>query len=303
MMLEGDPEAGLSLYEHCLRSAAAPRLPVGLHLLFLDRGGKAGLADRLRRLALCEGGNIALNGAALAADPATAAAEYERLIAAGLVNVRMIEAYLMLLSRAGNARRIAEICASDRLLSAGPLKDVGGESLAEKVQAALLREEGRARGIESEQSVRSQRMIDNLASVGDPALDALLRAIQERVAASLAAWAAMDHPLSGLIPPRFALESWALISRGPGFTVPHVHHRGWLTGVYYPAAPEPAGGGGELRVGPPQAAGSSEGWPSASWVPYAGLLVLMPSYFTHWSVPLAGPGLRTAIAFDAVPAR
>jgi putative 2-oxoglutarate-Fe(II)-dependent oxygenase superfamily protein len=103
------------------------------------------------------------------------------------------------------------------------------------------------------------------------------------------------------VPRTARISAWGLISRGEGFNAPHIHHKGWATGVYYPAAPEGGGPGGALRIGPPPALGArAPGWPDATIRPEPGLLVLIPSFYTHWTVPLGRPGLRTSIAFDLV---
>jgi hypothetical protein len=304
LLMAGESEQGFDLYDRCLQTPFGYTLPVGLHLLFLDRAAKQEVADRLRTLALSRGGNIVLKGVALEADGAEAAAEYEALLARGQFNTRMMESYLMLLTRLERFERLAQLCDQEQLLravSVGPTAAEAAE-LAESVQALLLREEEAAAYAEAAQSVRNQRQISPLEKIPDRPISKLLSLLKQETTKYLTAWAESAHPLAVHVPRTFRLEAWALISRGEGFNEPHIHHRGWATGVYYPGGLEPGRTGGELCIGPPKAvADAPAGWPRARIRPEAGLLVLIPSYYTHWTVPLGRPGLRTAIAFDIVP--
>jgi hypothetical protein len=298
MLVEGRIEPGFELYDRCLGTDFAAGLQTGLHLLLLEKAGKPEIAARLRELALSRGGNIVFKGVAIEADPRDTATEYEALLERGLFNTRMMESYLMLLMRLGRLERVAQLCDQERLLRTAW---VGSIELASEVQSLLLKEEAAADYQEAAQSVRNQRQISPLQKIADPAISELLAHLRQETAAYLGAWAASDHPLAPHVPRAFQLEAWALISRGEGFNTPHIHNRGWATGVYYPAGLGDIPSGGELCVGPPETVSDApEGWPSARLRPEAGLLVLMPSYYTHWTVPLGRPGLRTAVAFDIV---
>lgn len=298
MLVEGRVKPGFDLYDQCLRTGFGVSLQTGLHLLLLEKAGKPEIAARLRELVLSRGGNIVFKGVAIEADPGETAAEYEALLERGLFNTRMMESYLLLLTRLRRPERIAQLCDQERLLRSAW---VGSAELASEVQSLLLNEEAEADYQEAAQSVRNQRQISPLQKIADPAISTLLAHLRDETAAYLADWAASDHALAPHVPRAFELEAWALISRGEGFNTPHVHHRGWATGVYYPTGLGDIPLGGELCVGPPETVSDApEGWPSARIRPEAGLLVLMPSYYTHWTVPLGRPGLRTAIAFDIV---
>jgi len=94
------------------------------------------------------------------------------------------------------------------------------------------------------------------------------------------------------------IHAWCLISQGPGRLDRHSHKRGWVTCVYYPVGVPDGEKGGDLVVGPPEDGAAAPGWPHARIRPRAGLLVLMPSYYTHWTIPYDAPGLRVSIAVD-----
>src|SRR5262245_55597018 len=95
-----------------------------------------------------------------------------------------------------------------------------------------------------------------------------------------------------------------MISHGDRYNVPHIHPKGWITSVLYVAGPDRADAGDNspaaLRIGPPPDVIDSAGWHSITVAPAPWTLVLMPSYYTHWTVPLGRPGLRIAIACDVI---
>jgi hypothetical protein len=301
LLLAGETEAGLALYERCLKLPNRQHIPVGLHLVFLERAGLDGVAEELRDLALRRGGNVAVRDLKPGSSPEKIAAEYAALFARGIANGRMIFRYLVMLSRLGRTDEVAALLDADRLLRSvridrpGPNGEAGG--LAAAVQALLMREEGAAVDREPGQPLSGVRMLWGLHKLDDPAARALIAALREEADHYLGDWAASDHPLAHLMRRRFELKAWALFARGDGYSTRHTHGAGLATGVYYPAGVP--GLGGDLMVGPPDELGDeSPGWPNAAIRPEPGLLVLMPSYCVHWTVPLAGPGLRTSIAFD-----
>jgi len=291
LMLRGDAAAGLALYEQCLRSVT--NLPAGRHIELLERAGKAETAAALRDLNLAHGINIARVGMGLDGTPIDPIAEYDALFAQGMVNPRMVRDFTIALSQREQPDRVAALLDPDRLLRIVYLDP----ALAPAARDFLLAEEPRAELREAEVSGRQMRRIDGLEK--KPALAALFTALLEETERYIADWAASDHPLASQGPSRIALHSWGQISRGTGFHVAHVHYRGWATGVFYPVDPEQPGG--ELCVGrPANIAEDARGWPEAKIRPQAGMLILMPSFYTHWTAPLAQPGLRMAIAFDAL---
>jgi hypothetical protein len=154
---------------------------------------------------------------------------------------------------------------------------------------------------EAVQSVRKMHNI-KLNRHRDGLVQATLAEIDRRAAHYIANWIKSDHVISQWVPRTFRMSYWAMISHGDGYNVPHIHPEGWITGVLYVAGPDRAEVGhsppGALRVGSPPNVVGSAGWPDITVAPAPGTLVLMPSYYTHWTVPLGRPGLRISIAFD-----
>jgi hypothetical protein len=303
LLLAGETEAGLALYDTCLRGRNPHRLPVGLHLLFLERAGRSEAAERLRGIALRRGANLSVKHVSLGATPAEVVEDYASLFGRGVGNSRMVYEYLVTLSRLGRMDEVAAILAPDRLVRTirldlpGPNGRAGG--LAAAVQALLSREESQAADRDAVQPLSKVRMLEQLHRLDDPAARALVAALREQADLYLRDWAASDHPLAHFVSLGFDLKAWALFARQGAFSERHVHPNGWATGVYYPADLPGEGAGGELVIGPPhdvEALGRD--WPRATIRPEAGLLVLMPSYCMHWTMPLDGPGMRTSVAFD-----
>lgn len=302
LLLAGDRDRGLASYKKTFRSDHLPDVPIGLHLLFLERAGQRSEAKALLKLAIDEGANVAVKSGGFGAPPAEAAAEYEDLFESGVVNSRMVFDYLIALSRLGRFDDLARWLDWPRLLRDVRIHQQGAGAsgdLASKVEKLLFAMEQEAVEQEAVQSVRNMRMIKRFHAIDSPVVSDLCSALTKESRSYLEAWACSDHPLARFVPRDFHIMSWALISRGQGYNVPHVHHQGWATGVYYPA---PVSGGGQLHVGKPTAGeGLPEQWGARSFAPEAGRLVLMPSFYTHWTVPLDRPGVRTAVAFDLLP--
>jgi putative 2-oxoglutarate-Fe(II)-dependent oxygenase superfamily protein len=97
--------------------------------------------------------------------------------------------------------------------------------------------------------------------------------------------------------------SWSVQLQPGGFHLDHVHPQGWLSSAYYVELPETTDEStraGWLKFGEPgvPVAGCA---PDLYVRPYAGLLVLFPSYVWHGTVPFETGGRRLTAAFDVVP--
>jgi hypothetical protein len=308
MLLDGQTEAGLALYETCLKRPNAHHIPVGLHLIFLESGGLMDVAEDLRRLALRRGGTVSIEVAKPGASAAGVAQEHEALIARGIANGRMIFDYMVALARLGRMDEVRSLLDLDRRLRTvrldppGPNGEAGG--LAAAVQELLDSEQSRAVDRDSVQPLNQVPMLERLHRLDDPVARSLISALRTEADRYLLDWAASDHPLARLMTRQIDLKAWALFAREGGFSPRHLHPQGWATGVYYPAASPGGGSGGELMIGPPEEfEDSAPEWPRATVRPEAGLLVLMPSYCMHWTLPFRGPGIRTSVAFDLLDIR
>jgi uncharacterized protein (TIGR02466 family) len=104
------------------------------------------------------------------------------------------------------------------------------------------------------------------------------------------------------------LNIWAVVYGRDGRQKAHRHTGGWLSGVYYVAAPRPEGASsyrGPLILGAldPQAHGVDPPWGTREIEPVPGRLVLFPSYVPHATQPSGVEGARISVAFDVIPAK
>ena len=120
-----------------------------------------------------------------------------------------------------------------------------------------------------------------------------------------------DNPFLRARPEHFGMRAWSVVSGADTYHRPHLHATSWVNGVYYAAVPPVTADAqrkpGWLRVGPPPGRGFDDAsrW-EKRWVrPEPGLVVLMPSHFTHDTVPLGCDERRICVAFElfAVPKR
>ena len=296
LILSGELEAGLAAYEQCLDGDEAFSMDVGTHLVFLERAGHAEAVSSLRRLALARGVDVSVSRQT-SAPPVDAAREYGELIKSGAINSVMVDHYLAALAKFGRSDEVNRLLDYPRLLRVTALDS--GTDLASGVKEAILRNEHLAEHQQEVQSVRNMINLRRFHAIADDAARQLMAELQAQVDDYLAQWAGSDHPLALMVPTRSRLSAWALISRGDGFNVPHVHHKGWATGVYYPSDLPSNVQGGELSIGRP----TGEGEPFSDDIvirPRAGLLVLFPSYYTHRTTPISGRGERMSVAFDVI---
>lgn len=302
LIRDGQEQSGLDLYLRCLATGGR-RAPVGLHARMLERAGRVAAAARILQAGLRRGCDLGIRTLLPGSAPEAVAREYEALFAQGRINAWMISRYLVALHESNRRDELATWLDAPRLLRQihihTPFHGGGGASLAEAVSRAVLAHEAEASFQKKSQSVRNMFNLPMLQDQPDPAFQCLALTVREEVQRLIRERRRdADVRPPGLSGP-FRLSMWALTSHGDGFNARHVHHVGWYTGVYYATGVE--GAGGMLRVGRPQSVEDhAVGWPDITIRPEPGLLVLMPSYFTHWTEPLGLPGLRISVPFDVI---
>lgn len=104
------------------------------------------------------------------------------------------------------------------------------------------------------------------------------------------------------------LFAWANVLEKGGYHSVHNHPNCHLSGVYYisPGEPDPHNlnsgliGFSDPRVGASMAANSYLDFgASYQYTPEAGMLLMFPSYLSHWVHPFTGEGKRITISFNA----
>lgn len=306
LILRGATDDGLALYTKSL-ACDIDRLnaiPVGFHLHVLCDAGRDDVAHALRRLAVMRGLDVTL-AAALKRGGPSALAEYRQSIVQGVANTPMINNYLKLLARQGESSALQPYLDLERLVERRALFAPEDDLLGE-LSAVLSTAQDAAHWKEHFQSVRKLYVINGLVQRSEPSIVHALGEIRRAVKAYVKGREADFRALLGWAPDRLDLNAWAQISMSEGYNIPHIHPRGRISGVFYVAGPEDIGEdgvpSGALQIGPPTRFADFPAWPRRSFPPTPGTLVLMPSYFTHWTVPLMRPGLRIAIAFDVFDA-
>lgn len=127
----------------------------------------------------------------------------------------------------------------------------------------------------------------------------------------------IDTTLSGLrntyasqVAPKWRLTGWAVVLHSGGYQSPHIHPRGFASGVYYVRIPEVIQEGSADRAGhiafgltKPWATGkdAQDHFLTRSIAPIEGRLVLFPSHFWHYTIPFESGQNRICVAFDVVP--
>ncbi|MEE2961969.1 MAG: tetratricopeptide repeat protein [Myxococcota bacterium] len=109
------------------------------------------------------------------------------------------------------------------------------------------------------------------------------------------------------IPSSYLINLWAIVMKGEGHQIPHIHPSGYLSGVYYVQAPPLL----EAETDAPPAhlvfgQGTEDLYHHSSpetltLAPKPGRLVIFPSHFWHHTVPFNYPENRISLAFDVVP--
>jgi len=144
-----------------------------------------------------------------------------------------------------------------------------------------------------------------LRQVDAPAVEALVGEVKHAVDGYVANLAAMDGPLHPDQVDGVRLDIWAVVFGAEGRQVSHRHGGGWISGVYYVAAPRALGQNayaGSLLVGALDPAdGIDPPWGVQAIEPVPGRLVLFPSYVPHATEPSGVDGDRISVAFDVVP--
>ena len=258
-------------------AASNPRL-LALHVKSLDATGTLALCDAL-----------------LAEKPGHTHATYVKAIT---------------LTRLGRDEEACRLISIDRLIAMGELSTPAGYSDAEAFRGALAAEieanptlDGKRSGKAGHGSLQTRM----LRQPGAVAVEALLGQIRNAVDAYESCLLASDDPFARARPRRARLEPWAMVSPSHGWQSSHIHPSGWITGVYYVAAPLPKGANayrGPLVLGAldSQTLGIDPPWGVREVEPAPGRLVLFPSYLPHSTLPSGVDGSRICVAFDVVDA-
>lgn len=120
-----------------------------------------------------------------------------------------------------------------------------------------------------------------------------------------AARATGDRPFAANRPGAASVRYWALVNEGAGHQLPHIHPKGWMSGVYYPSVPD------AIALGSDDAGcllfsltAEADAMAVATVRPQSGLIVTFPSFAYHRTRPFEPQpheSARVCIAFDVMP--
>lgn len=302
---QGEDAPGVQQYRDALARPDGRRLPVGFHAALLDGGGRIHAADDIRRAAMHLGLDLSAASWPMSRGNYTAAlAEYRRCFDGGIATAEMVERYLVCLSRLGMAAELGAMASPVALfrreyIDAATIDEPAWTRLAETLRGTPKRE--------FQEKTRSVRRLDRVWRthlLTDPPVVALHDVVRRRMQAYIASVRSSDHPVGRWLPESIDLCSWAVIaSEEGGYNVPHTHGGAWVVAVAYIEGRECVDGSddGALRVGPPTE-GNHEcaGWPDLVVAPIPRTLVVMPGFYTHWTMPMRVAVPRMSVAFNAV---
>lgn len=240
--------------------------------------------------------------ALITGDPARAAMELERLVAAAPDTINGW-AHLDLAWRLMGDPRHPWLSGQEGLFAARDIA-MDGDDIA--ALADLLRSLHTSRAHPIGQSLRGGTQTrGRLFSRPEPLLSRLEAALVDAVHAHRDALPPTDpaHPLLRHRDATLAIKgAWSVRLTGAGFHVSHIHPQGLLSSACYIVVPDGVGSGdptesGWLQVGAPGPELGLDLAPLASFAPRPGRLVLFPSYLFHGTRPFAA-GERMTVAFD-----
>ena len=115
------------------------------------------------------------------------------------------------------------------------------------------------------------------------------------------------NPAVQWVPKRWKLTSWGVVLFDKGHERPHIHPKGWLSGVFYLSLPalidDPARNHeGWLEFGRPTAELHVQSTLTIRhYQPAYGAMFLFPSFFYHGTIPFRSEQRRICVAFDVEP--
>jgi len=222
-------------------------------------------------------------------------------------NARYLKA--LNLAKLGRAAEARELIALDRLIEICDLPVPRSYDDERSFRDALMREihanptlASDPRGKATRDGLQTKRLRQPEAIAVEDLLDLIRQAVdayERRLVAS------GDEFARGR-PAKARLNAWAVVYGRDGRQISHRHPGGWLSGVYYVAAPRLGGENayrGRLLVGAldPKEHGVDPPWGTREIEPVPGRLVMFPSYVPHATEATGIDGARISVAFDVVP--
>jgi tetratricopeptide (TPR) repeat protein len=240
-----------------------------------------------------------------AGDAASALRHLDVAIDLGGPNATFLALKAVALGTAGDADAFNALMDFDRLVVCRHIGEAhGAVSLAafNDSLAAIVAENSLGKDHTTINGLDSAEML----GLPNPATVALRRFVYDEVEARLQTLPA-SHPFAAMAPRRWTTKSWGVKMWRQGHQDTHIHHKAWLSGVYYVQLPEivrqgQKGHAGWIEFGRGPDDLSAVAPPNVRLIqPVEGMLITFPSYTWHRTLPFEGKRDRISIAFDVVP--
>jgi tetratricopeptide (TPR) repeat protein len=220
-------------------------------------------------------------------------------------------AYEAVVARLLDPDRYRQLYDFDRLVRVYDLEAPGAwASMAEMGEALqrVLAARHRSPTLPVDESLRhGSRTTRSLLTDPDAVIQAILKAFEAPLADYCRALGTdAGHPVSARnVGGARLADAWSVQLGNRGYHVNHFHRAGWITSAYYVTTPDEVKDAdrmpGWIRVGEPRFA--VPGANAERFIqPVPGRLVLFPACMWHGTNAIDGPGPRTTISFDAMPA-
>ena len=236
--------------------------------------------------------------AALEYDPGHVQARYELAVAFAIL---------------GHSEQARHLISLDQFITITEVPPPQGYANAEAFKSVLVSEIMRNPTLKPDpfdKATKGGLQTGGLPDVGDHAVSKVLDQIRSAVdAADANLPQGLEHPFVKGRPRRATLRAWAVVYPADGRQEAHIHPAGWMSGIYYVAAPTTLSyhdsHRGCLVLGIPEMNGKSLNlpWGIRHIDPVPGRLVLFPSYIPHATIPTRSSETRICIAFDVIPVR
>ena len=239
--------------------------------------------------------------------PREALAHLEACEALGMVNTTVSAYKAIALSEIGDAARARALVDFDRLVVTRHIGDAHGAASLAEFSRSLAKIVMECPTLHEHHTTVNGMDTGEILDLPEPPMAVLKRFITSEIEARLRSLPEPSHPFAATAPRRWSTISWAVKMWRQGHQVTHIHHKAWLSGVYYVQLPE--------VVGPNQS--GHEAWiefgrgpegvharePETRLIrPVEGLLITFPSYVWHRTIPFEAARERISIAFDVIPA-
>ena len=293
-LLPNDPEMRMLHFELLARTRSWDA--AGKSLDAVTRPVTATAAIRTQEKRLDSASLLAFCEARLEEDPASTAAIFYKAIA---------------LARLGRSEAARAVVSLDEHVAICDLAPPAEYDDGEKFRQLLAEEISRNPTLEPDprgKATRNGRQTRHLRQPDAVTIEALIKQIKRAVQDFEQQLAASDSGFAQGRPKTARLHIWAVVTGKDGRQKAHLHPEGWVSGVYYVAAPRPDGASryqGPLILGAldPLTHGVDPPWRTREIEPVPGRLVLFPSYVPHATQPSGIEGERISIAFDVVPTK